>query len=138
MVSAGRSIRGVEEQGAACDTGAAARQRGQMTIPSVSPQQIAKVMDQFDQELRPGPLWTTWENNQAHRYAIEREGKLYQVKQIILMATGAPASTFGGGNEANKYLQDRGFEIIPLRGADQSGVFLLQGEDSLLPMQPAS
>jgi hypothetical protein len=54
------------------------------------------------------------------------------------MAAGVPTSSFGGGSEANKYLQERGFEIVPLRASEQSGVFLLQGDDSLLSMEPAS
>lgn len=109
-----------------------------MPIPAISAEEISKAMDRFDKELRTNLSWVDWEGNQAYRYAIVREGKLYPVKQIISMATGASSSTFGGGTEANRYLQDRGFEIIPLRGSDQSGVFLLEGEDSLRPMQPAS
>lgn len=109
-----------------------------MAIAPVSGDEISKAMERFDKELRATPPWTGWENNQAHRYGIERDGRLYPAKQIISMATGAPSSSFGGGAEANKYLQDRGFQIVPLRGSDQSGVFLLQGEDSLLPMLPAS
>ncbi|QOZ42602.1 hypothetical protein XH89_03275 [Bradyrhizobium sp. CCBAU 53340] len=95
-------------------------------------------MDRFDGELRATPVWAGWETNQAHRYGIEHDGKLYPVKQIISMATGTPSANFGGGTEANNYLQTRGFKVVPLRGADASGVFLLNGEDSLLPLLPAS
>lgn len=109
-----------------------------MPIPAVSAEEISKAMDRFDKELRSTPPWAGWEHNQAHRYGIEQDGKLYPVKQTISMATGALSSKFGGGTEANKYLQERGFKIVPLRGSDQSGVFLLDGEDSLLPMLPAS
>ncbi|MCP3468276.1 hypothetical protein [Bradyrhizobium sp. CCGUVB23] len=109
-----------------------------MSIPSVSAEEIAKTLDRFDKELRASPQWADWESNQAHRYAIERDGSRYPVKQIISMATGTPVSSFGGDNEANSFLKERGCEIIPLRASDQSGVFLLRGEDTLVPMQPAS
>ena len=35
-------------------------------------------------------------------------------------------------------MKERGFEIIPLRATEHPGVFLLQGGDSLVPMEPAS
>jgi hypothetical protein len=109
-----------------------------MPISPVLRDEISKAMDRFDNELRASPLWTNWESNQTHRYAIKKEGKLYPVNQIISMATGASTLSFGGGSEANKYLQEQGFEIVPLRASEHSGVFLLQGGDSLIPMEPAS
>lgn len=109
-----------------------------MPIPDVSSEAIVKALGQFDDQLRSTPQWEKWTNSQSHRYGIEQEGRLYPVKQIISMATGASSSSFSGGSEANSYLIGRGFKVIPLRGNDQSGVFLLQGEDSLLAMQPAS
>jgi hypothetical protein len=41
----------------------------------------------------------------VHKYAIEWNGLRYPVKQIIRMATGA--TDFGGGAEANSYVQAR-------------------------------
>src|SRR6185437_13217259 len=102
-----------------------------MPIRAVPAEEISNAMNRFDEQLRATSPWMDWENNQAHRYAVERDDKLYPVKQIISMAAGAPPSSFSGGAEANKYLQERGFEIVALRGADQSGVFLLQSEGSL-------
>ncbi len=95
-------------------------------------------MAHFDRELRATPPWANWEDNKAHQYAIAKGDKLYPVKQIIAMATGIPASAFSGGSEANNYLKEREFDIVRLRESEQSGAFLLQGEDSLVSMEPAS
>jgi hypothetical protein len=54
------------------------------------------------------------------------------------MATGTPLGSFGGGSEANDYLAERGFEIVRLRATEHPGVFLLQGGNSIVPMEPAS
>jgi 5-methylcytosine-specific restriction protein A len=89
-----------------------------MPISPVSADEIFKAMDRFDDELRASTPWINWESNQTHRYAIKKEGELYPVKQIISMATGVPTSSFGGGSEANNYLQERGFEIAPLRASE--------------------
>ncbi len=110
-----------------------------MSIPPVSADKISQAMDRFDSELRANSQWKDWESNLAHRYAIKKDDKLYPVKQIIAMASGARVGLFGGGSEANDYLKERGFQIVPLRATDSHpGVFLLQGSDSLVPMEPAS
>jgi len=109
-----------------------------MPIPPVSADKISEAMNRFDRDLRANSQWANWESNQAHRYAIKKGDKLYPVKQIIAMATGVSAGSFGGGSEANDYLKERNFEIVPLRATEHPGVFLLQGEDSLVPMEPAS
>jgi hypothetical protein len=109
-----------------------------MSIPPVSSDQVSEAMDRFDSELRADSQWANLENNQAHRYAIKKGDKLYPVKQIIAMATSTPLSLLGGGSEANDYLKERGFEIVQLRAALHPGVFLLQGGNSLVPMEPAS
>ena len=57
-------------------------------------------MRRFDIELRNMPDWDDWEQNRAHRYAIEYQGQRYPVKQIISMATGMPVSDFSGGRAA--------------------------------------
>jgi hypothetical protein len=82
-----------------------------MPIPSVNANEIFAALVRFDAELRSTPQWTSWEENQAHRFAVRKDDKLYPVKQIIAMATGAPVSSFSGGSEANNYLRDRGFDI---------------------------
>jgi MoxR-like ATPase len=86
-----------------------------MALPSVAADAISSAMDHFDNELRTSPQWTNWEDNQSHRYAIKKDGKLYPVKQIVSMATGANVNSFSGGREANSYVEERGFEIEPLQ-----------------------
>src|SRR5262249_32640134 len=39
------------------------------------------------------------------------QNKLYPVKQIISIATGASVASFSGGREANNYVIDRGFKV---------------------------
>jgi 5-methylcytosine-specific restriction protein B len=85
-----------------------------MPLPPVSANHITAAMLRFDNNLRSSPQWLTWETNQAHRFAIKKDQKLYPVKQIIAMATGVDVSSFSGGDEANGYLRSRGFEIVPL------------------------
>jgi Mrr N-terminal domain len=86
-----------------------------MAIPPVTPDQIRSSMSEFDSRLRHSAEWVGWQANQSHRYAIHVGDKLYPVKQIISMATGAAVSSFSGGAEANSYLTKRGFEIEAIR-----------------------
>jgi hypothetical protein len=111
---------------------------GLMTISPVSAEKISQAMDRFDRELRANPQWVNWENGQTHRYAIKKGAMLYPVKQVIAMACGAPLASFGGSAGANDYVKERGFEIVSLRMTEHPGVFLLQSEDSLVAMEPAS
>ena len=89
-----------------------------MPIPNVSAEALQNAMAQFDRELRDTSDWAGWEQNRAHLYAIEYEGKRYPVKQIISMATEIPVSDFSGGQaagDANHYVAGRGFKIVELR-----------------------
>jgi hypothetical protein len=62
-----------------------------MPLSPVSADRISAAMVQFDNELRSNSQWVNWETNQAHRFAIRKDQKLYPVKQIIGMATGIDA-----------------------------------------------
>jgi len=83
-------------------------------IPDVSESTILDAMKKFDEEYRNKAKWLNWQNNRNHKYAIEREGQLYPVKQIISMATGQPVSSFSGGHESNSYLTKKGFKIVKI------------------------
>ena len=83
-------------------------------IKDVSEDLILKAMKQFDKEYRSNPEWSNWQSNKDHPYAIERDGQLYPVKQILSLATGEPVSSFNDDDEANNYLIDKGFKIINL------------------------
>ena len=75
-------------------------------------------MGRFDLDLRDTPDWADWEQNRAHRFAIDFDGLRYPVKQIVSMATGAPVSDFSGGRapgDANQYVATRGLAIVELR-----------------------
>lgn len=63
-----------------------------------------------------------WETNGNFEYALVFKGRRYPPKEIISMATGAPASTFSGGLEANSYLERLGFEIYPLRSRQAESI----------------
>jgi 5-methylcytosine-specific restriction enzyme A len=89
-----------------------------MSIPPAPGENLREAIGRFDRELRDTPDWAGWEQNRAHLYAIEYEGKRYPVKQIISMATEIPVSDFSGGQaagDANHYVADRGFRIVELR-----------------------
>jgi hypothetical protein len=77
-------------------------------------------MKRFDREMRDTPEWLDWENNQAYKYAIEHDGLRYPVKQIVSMATDTPVNSFGGGNEANSYVEEMGFRVGDLRPREGS------------------
>ena len=113
-----------------------------MALPSVAADKISSAMAQFDNELRTSPQWVNWEDNQSYRYAINKDGKLYPVKQIVSMATGANVNSFSGGSEANNYVKERGFEVEPLQLPTESETrialheFLLQrAPNSITPQE---
>jgi len=84
-----------------------------MAIPEVPKQQIDGALARFDDELRDSSEWTGWQDKRNHRYAIERDGRLYPLKEIIRQATGY--TKFSGGLMAAKYVEKHGFEVVPLR-----------------------
>lgn len=88
-----------------------------MAIPDVDPQKIEQALRDFDKQKRKD--WGDWTANQQYRYAILWQEQRYPVKEIIRMATGF--DEFWGGNEANRYLQRKGFTVIALRGDDNQG-----------------
>ncbi|RON62845.1 HNH endonuclease [Pseudomonas fluorescens] len=85
-----------------------------MVIKAVSKERIGSAMLEFDHKFRTRPEWRDWENNQAHRYAIDAGGELYPVKKIISLATGISVGEFSGGHPANSYLKKRGFTVVEL------------------------
>jgi hypothetical protein len=86
-------------------------------IPEASREALMDAMNRFDRELRGTDNWSGWEQNEAHRYAIESGGRRYPVNAVISLAIGVPVSSFSGGDEANRYLSKKGFSIVQLRDA---------------------
>lgn len=84
-------------------------------LPDATRQQLEEAMTKFDVEHRNSPQWLDWEKRGNYRYAIQHNGKLYPVKQIISLATGVSVDDFSGGDEANSYVDRLGFTVIPLR-----------------------
>jgi hypothetical protein len=86
------------------------------TLPDVTQNELVVAIRAFDRDLRDTREWTEWEHNNAHRYAIRHNERLYPVKQIVSLATGIPTSEFSGGeSHANTYVTTRGLEVIRLR-----------------------
>ena len=85
-----------------------------MIIPEVSPSALQEAMDRFDKEFRNTPYWANWKQDETYKYAIQQNGQLYPVKQIVSLATGTPASTFHGGNQANGYVEAHGFNVVEI------------------------
>jgi hypothetical protein len=91
-----------------------------MKIPDTSPEALQAAMDKFDRELRSTLSWERWEENNTYRYAIERNGQLYPVKQIVSMATGVPVSEFSGGG-SGQYIRRKIWSSNNRDSAGRSG-----------------
>src|SRR6516162_7074307 len=102
-----------------------------MPIPNVPTEALRDAMGRFDRDLRVTPESADWEQNGAHRYAIEHDGRRYPVKQVVSLATQLLVSDFSGGQaagDANLYIAARGFRIVELHECD-----LLWVRDELIP-----
>jgi len=89
-------------------------------VVSTKPKEIERALEFFDAQLRHTAEWKNWENNKAHRYAIEANGQLYPAKKIRSLITGEPVSQFIGGNPTNKYLTSLGLTITSLLREEDS------------------
>jgi len=85
-----------------------------MKIPEVTPAALEEAMGRFDKELRRTPYWAHWQEDDTYKYAIERNGQLYPVKQVVSLATGITVDQFSGGDQANSYVEARGFKVVAL------------------------
>jgi len=89
--------------------------------PELSAEKVEMAIQRFDRDFRGLDEWKGWEENMAHKYAIEYRGHLYPVKKIASLASGVPVSEFSGGRyagHANRLLEAHGFTVIPLRGSN--------------------
>lgn len=89
--------------------------------PPLTKQSVLAAMKEFDFTLRNTEEWRNWENNKAHRYAIENEGKLYPVRRIASIASGFPLIEFRSGQKqghVNNLVENLGFRVITLRGSN--------------------
>ena len=84
-------------------------------IPETTREALVNAIDRFDRELRDSPEWKDWEQRESHRYAIDQNGQLYPVKQIVSMATDTPVARFSGGSEANSFVEKLGFKVMGIR-----------------------
>lgn len=82
-----------------------------MTIPAVTRDRILQAMKVFDESHRNLSKWQGWENNSKFKYAILQGDQFYPVKEVVALATSAPIASFGGGDEANEYVRERGFKV---------------------------
>lgn len=84
-------------------------------LPETTRSEILQVFEEFDEEHRGEGRWADWQSNRNYKHAIEHEGRLYPVKQIISMATGRPTNSFSGGEQANSYVENYDFDVVRLR-----------------------
>ncbi|MGN6110786.1 MAG: ATP-binding protein [Kofleriaceae bacterium] len=88
-------------------------------LPEVPRDLLVDAIRHFDSEQRQRPEWAAWESNGAYKFALEFEGNLYPPKEIVALATRRLKSSFGGGEQTNKYLTKHGFSVQRLcRSAD--------------------
>jgi hypothetical protein len=76
---------------------------------SISGGNAERYVGRLARELRHSPEWADWEANVSHKYVIESNGLRYPVKKIVSMATGAPVSSFSGGNKSNSFAEETWF-----------------------------
>jgi hypothetical protein len=95
-----------------------------MAIPDIPISQLEQAFKVFDRKDFPGAeKYENFLSNRAHKWAIRKNGKSYPVKQIIRLALGdLKFNNFSGGPEANKYMKDRKYVIIPKMGRQDSGM----------------
>jgi MoxR-like ATPase len=106
-------------------------------LPPSSRERIIDALNKFDSELRENGEWSGWERNAAHLYAISNSGKLYPVKQIISMVTGVPRIEFFGGEPANRYVRQYGFEIVRLHETEVGKAWIFQANADRYDVQAA-
>jgi hypothetical protein len=97
-----------------------------MAIPDSTRDTIIEAMHRFDQDLRHTAYWQKWTEDTTYKYAIEYEQRSYPVKKILSLATGAQVDEFHGGEEANSYAEDRGFNVVELRGEGEKRSWIFQ------------
>lgn len=83
-----------------------------MPIPDATRDQLLMAIETFDSNLRNASEWQNW--------AIEHDGRLYPVKQIISLATFTSLDSFKGGAVANDYVRQKGFNVVELHPAGTS------------------
>jgi len=83
-------------------------------LPDTSRSEFLDAFQTFDDEYRGEGRWVDWQSSGDHKYAIEHDGQLYPVKQIVSLATGRPPRSFSVGQQANSFVQERGFDVANL------------------------
>ena len=94
-----------------------------MAIPDSTREAILGAMSRFDQELRDTTYWQKWTEDETYKYAIPYENRLYPVKKIVSLATGVAVDEFSGGDEANNYVEERGFSVSEIHPEKRSWIF---------------
>jgi hypothetical protein len=84
-------------------------------LPETSRSEILQTFQKFDEQKRGEGRWDDWQSAENRSYAVEHDGQLYPVKEIVSMATGRPNGSFHT-NQATSYLKERGFDVVPLQG----------------------
>jgi hypothetical protein len=85
-----------------------------MPVAPLDRDRTLESMIRFDREERNSPKWRDWETKENHKYAIVHDGRLYPVKEIVSLASGAPTSSFSGGAQANGLVRKVGFNVEAL------------------------
>jgi len=93
------------------------------TIPDVSRERLLAVMAEFDRMERETDDWEGWEDDPRHKWAIIEDGRRYPVEHVIAKASGIGTNEFSGGQQANTYVQKRGFAVEPLRSTESPNVW---------------
>ncbi|AKK00035.1 HNH endonuclease [Pseudomonas sp. MS646] len=99
-----------------------------MKLPIVKKEKLQQALKRFDEKFRNKPEWKDWTNNQAHRYAVSANDRLYPAKKIVSLATGTPVGLFSGGQPTNGYLKRHGFTIVNLPRSTDPELRFVKGQ----------
>lgn len=95
-------------------------------VPQLTHRQILEAFSVFNKTLRDTPKWKGFPDStrhNRHKYAIRNDGLLYPVKKIISLAGDLSVTQFSGGAQANRRIEEAGFEIVPISpglGSDEA------------------
>ena len=93
-------------------------------VPVPTPEALEAALAAFDAHHRNTPEWAGWETSKAHRFAVQRGGKLYPSKMVLQLAAGTHRSKFSGGMEtgqAGAVLKAAGAEVVDLKAPNTKG-----------------
>ncbi len=80
---------------------------------NISRDDVLRAFELFDDLYPATKDYADWLENDAYKYAIRYQGKLYPPKHILSQISGIPTTEFSGGDQTNRVFRQLGFEVGP-------------------------